>query len=233
MPHHEKSDDIYVAINKDYHNSMYGVRKQINKREVVVGWFSPSSSGKADYVSDNCSLIHEFYSNECANPVHVVIDTKLPTDAEHLNIKAYMSKPLMVGAFALANIFQSLRVTVNMSKENEVLCIYKMIHGQEEKWNNSTTVSTIESAQESFQLATLCLSDTIKKAIAVVENNTDDVKPEVGAAIAEAVAALHSVKKDDFDAIYQNKSDNLLMISYITSLTQTQLTVAEKLNAIL
>ena len=234
VPHHEKSDEIYVAINKDYHNSMLGFRKQINKRELVVGWFSTTSSSRTEYVTDNCSLIHEFYSNECSNPVHVVVDTLLPSNIEHMLIKAYMSKPILVGTFALGNVFQSLRVQLDMTNEQEVLCLYQMIHGQEKglAWKCTSTVADIASAQDSFKHASLCLSKIINKAIQYVESS-QDVNPQISFAIADAIATLHSVKREDFDSIFASKRDTLLMISYLTAMTKTQLVVAEKLNAVL
>ena len=213
---------------------MLGFRKQINKRELVVGWFSTTSSSRTDYVTDNCSLIHEFYSNECANPVHVVVDTLLPSNIEHMLIKAYMSKPILVGTFALGNVFQSLRVQLDMSNEQEVLCLYQMIHGQADglAWKNTSIISTISSAQDSFKCASVCLGNTINKAIHYVESSKD-VNPQIHVAIADAIATLHSVKKEDFDAIFSSKKDTLLMISYLTEMTKTQLIVSEKLNAVL
>jgi translation initiation factor 3 subunit F len=233
VPHHEKVSDAYVAINKDYHNNMVNFRKQINKRELVVGWFSTTSSNCGPYVTDNCSLIHALYANECEDPVHLVVDTVLGPDTDHVNIKAYMSKPLEVGSFALANVFQSLRVHIDMSNPAEVQCLHNMISQQNDQWAETTTTATIAEMQGSYATATASLSDAIAKAVAHVEKVGANVDPSVNLAISDAFAALHSVKKEDFDAIYQDKADGLLMISYITSLTKTQLVVAEKLNAVL
>jgi hypothetical protein len=38
-------------------------------------------------VTDNSSLIHDFYSNECAAPLHLVVDTSLPAGASDINVK--------------------------------------------------------------------------------------------------------------------------------------------------
>lgn len=233
VPHHEKVSDAYVAINKDYHNNMVNFRKQINKREFVVGWFSTTSTTSSAYVTDNCSLIHEFFANECEDPVHLVVDTVLSPDVEHMNIKAYMSKPLIVGTFPLGNVFQSLRVQVDLSNPAEVQCLYQMINQQSNQWSSATTTSQIAEIQDSYAAATSSLSAAISAAIAHVEKVGASVDPKVNLAISDAFAALHSVKKEEFDAIYQNKADGLLMISYITALTKTQLVVAEKLNAVL
>jgi hypothetical protein len=36
----EKSDEVYVAINKDYHKSMYAFHRRTQRKELIVGWFS-------------------------------------------------------------------------------------------------------------------------------------------------------------------------------------------------
>lgn len=40
-------------------------------------------------VIDNSSLIHDFYADECqtTSPIHLVVDTSLPTDADAINVK--------------------------------------------------------------------------------------------------------------------------------------------------
>lgn len=45
----------------------------VNPREVVVGWYATSMDGVS--IVDSSSLIHDFFASECADPVHLVIDT--------------------------------------------------------------------------------------------------------------------------------------------------------------
>ena len=40
VPHLEKSDEVYVAINKDYHKSMYSFHRRIHRKELIVGWYT-------------------------------------------------------------------------------------------------------------------------------------------------------------------------------------------------
>lgn len=76
VPHMEKKDELFVAINKDYHKTMYNFHRRINRKEKIVGWYTTTSAEGA-LINDNSSLIHDFYSQECENPVHIVVDTTL------------------------------------------------------------------------------------------------------------------------------------------------------------
>ena len=76
VPHMEKKDELFVAINKDYHKTMYNFHRRINRKEKIVGWYTTTSAEGA-LINDNSSLIHDFYSQECEHPVHIVVDTTL------------------------------------------------------------------------------------------------------------------------------------------------------------
>jgi hypothetical protein len=76
VPHMEKKDELFVAINKDYHKTMYNFHRRINRKEKIVGWYTTTSAEGA-LINDNSSLIHDFYSQECDHPVHIVVDTTL------------------------------------------------------------------------------------------------------------------------------------------------------------
>jgi translation initiation factor 3 subunit F len=53
--------------------------------------------------------------------------------------------------------------------------------------------------------------------------------PKMGRELAEAVASIPPMRSDVFDQIFNNGMQDLLMVSYLSSLTQAQLSIAEKL----
>jgi len=64
----------------------------------------------------------------------------------------------------------------------------------------------------------------------------DGSKPPViaiGVALADLLGALQSIKPQDFTEVFQAKMHDLLMVSYLATLTQTQLSLAEKIHTIL
>jgi translation initiation factor 3 subunit F len=52
---------------------------------------------------------------------------------------------------------------------------------------------------------------------------------KIGREIADALASIPLIRADQFDQIFNNGLQDLLMVSYLSGLTQAQLSMAEKL----
>lgn len=52
---------------------------------------------------------------------------------------------------------------------------------------------------------------------------------KVGREIADALASIPAIRQDQFDQIFSSGLQDLLMVSYLSGLTQAQLSMAEKL----
>ena len=66
---------MYVAINKEYHKSMYAAQRRVSRKEEIVGWFTTTKDGAL--IIDNSSLVNDFYSQECYDPIHLVLDANM------------------------------------------------------------------------------------------------------------------------------------------------------------
>lgn len=96
VPHNESADQVAVDIN--HHKTMSELHQKVNPQEVIVGWFSTGLS-----ISSSDALIQEFYSKECASPVHLVVDAALST--QRFVTKAYVSRTIGLGEKNLAAEF--------------------------------------------------------------------------------------------------------------------------------
>merc|ERR1712121_21853 len=67
VPHNESDDE--VAVDIEYARNMFELHKKVNSAEVIVGWFSTGWE-----VSVHSVLIHDYYSRECKNPIHLTVD---------------------------------------------------------------------------------------------------------------------------------------------------------------
>ena len=56
---------------------------------------------------------------------------------------------------------------------------------------------------------------------------------ETGRQIADTLATVPHIRPEDFDRIFNDNLQDLLMVSYLSSLTKSQLAVAERLNSII
>jgi translation initiation factor 3 subunit F len=258
VPHQEKVDDLYVAIHTEYHKSMVKFHNRVYKRDVVVGWYSTTAPSGAligafacSFISirnppklsylrltvDNSSLIHDFYIGECSEPVHLVVDTSLSGDS--MGVRAFVSQPMVVGLNSFANMFHEVKVEIVLT-DGETACLHQMIHGQAalgQPWASSTVLSVAESDNKADLLSSLHrLSDVINQLKTYVDgviSGSQVADAEVGIAIANALDAAECIRPEEFHANLQGRVKDMLMVSYINTLTQTQLAIADKLSAIL
>ncbi|GAB4859977.1 Eukaryotic translation initiation factor 3 subunit F [Ancistrocladus abbreviatus] len=111
VPHNEFSDQ--VALDIDYHHNMLMAHQKVNPKEVIVGWYSTGFG-----VTGGSALIHEFYSREVPNPVHLTADTTFRNgDAA---MKAFVSVNLSLGDQQLAAQFQEIPVDLRMAEAERV-----------------------------------------------------------------------------------------------------------------
>ncbi|KAJ7514579.1 hypothetical protein O6H91_23G050700 [Diphasiastrum complanatum] len=111
VPHNESSDQ--VAVDIDYHRSMFELHQRVNPKEVIIGWYSTSSG-----VSGSDALIQDFYAREVTNPVHLTIDTMFSD--ETTSIKAYVSTSLTLGERQLAAQFHEIQLDLRLLEAERI-----------------------------------------------------------------------------------------------------------------
>jgi translation initiation factor 3 subunit F len=231
VPHAERGEE--VAIGKDFNKQMLALHMKANRKEQVVGWYASAANGEQgeespDLIADTSSLIHEFYAGESdeGDPIHLVVDTRLIEDA--VSARAYRSTPVMVQGDAVANLFHELRLTLETS-EPESICLNKMATG------GKMADSTFEGEEPlllSMEKLYSFLETATKYVDSVVEGKvTPDA--ELGRQVANSLATVPRVRPEVFDKLFNDSLQDLLMVTYLSNITRTQLSVAEKLNACL
>ncbi|MFS7958142.1 putative eukaryotic translation initiation factor 3 subunit F, MPN domain-containing protein [Helianthus anomalus] len=227
VPHNESSDQILdavlvtvsenlVALDIDYHHNMLASHQKVNPKEVIVGWFSTGFG-----VTGGSALIHEFYSREVANPVHLTVDTGF-TNGE-ASIKAFVSINLSLGDQQLAAQFQEIPLDLRMVEAERIgFDILK-----------TTAVDKLPTDMEGME-ATMerllaLIDDTYKYVDDVVEGR---VAPDnsIGRFISDSVASLPKISPSAFDKLVNDSLQDQLLLLYLSSITRTQLSLAEKLN---
>eukprot|EP00549_Striatella_unipunctata_P023418 CAMPEP_0118697102 /NCGR_PEP_ID=MMETSP0800-20121206/14276_1 /TAXON_ID=210618 ORGANISM="Striatella unipunctata, Strain CCMP2910" /NCGR_SAMPLE_ID=MMETSP0800 /ASSEMBLY_ACC=CAM_ASM_000638 /LENGTH=319 /DNA_ID=CAMNT_0006596409 /DNA_START=18 /DNA_END=977 /DNA_ORIENTATION=+ len=243
VPHAERGDE--VAIGKDFNKQMLSLHLRSNKKEVVVGWYATFlETKKPRGIADTSSLIHEFYSTECEeDPIHVVVDTSLQQDS--VNIHAFKSTPVQIGGEPLANLFHEIPVSI-VSSESERICVYEMIQQQEHnkpimnkdndngKDEDEATTQLQKSDFASLQMAMEQLLAHLETASQYVDRVVDGKIPaqdEVGRSIADTLHTVPRIRPQVFDKLFNDSLQDMLMVTYLSNITRTQLVIADKLNA--
>ncbi|XP_008785406.1 eukaryotic translation initiation factor 3 subunit F [Phoenix dactylifera] len=214
VPHNESADQ--VALDIDYHHNMFMSHQKVNPKEVIVGWYSTGFG-----VSGGSTLIHDFYSREVSNPVHLTVDTGFQNG--EASIKAYVSVNLSLGDRQLAAQFQEIPLDLQMIEAERVgFDILKM--SLVDKLPND-----LEGMEASMERLLALIDDVYKYVDDVVEGR---VTPDnnIGRFIADALSSVPKLSPAAFDKLFNDRIQDNLALVYLSSLTRTQLSVAEKLN---
>lgn len=223
------------VVRKDYHKAMYANFRRNNKKEVVVGWYT-NTTPNGEFIIDHTMLIQNFYSNECEerDPIQLVVDTNLKGDG--MIIKGYTRRDLTIdGTTKLASAFDEVNVDIELT-EAESSCLFHMINGQpeSEKWARSDILSKIPTPVDNVEKSITELEKVLREVQQYVDNvvagKVDKPNRELGIIMSDA---LDTIQSQTSTAYAQSKLQDMLMVSYLSSLTQTQTHIAEKLNEIL
>lgn len=202
-------------------------------------------------VTDTSSLIHEFYAGECddTDPVHLVVDTRLIHNTNNnncLQIKAFRFAPLIVQAEHVGNLFHELQLTLH-NNEAETICLNQMIQHSSTTSSSTSTGSSSDimgatggaeptSDVSGLQVSLEQLMELLDSTLTFVDSVVDGtVAPDAakGRQIADTLATVPRLRPEIFDQLFHNSLQDLLMVTYLSNLTRTQLELAEKLNATL
>ncbi|OIW14215.1 hypothetical protein TanjilG_21355 [Lupinus angustifolius] len=214
VPHNESLDQ--VALDIEYHHNMLLSHQKVNPKEIIVGWYSTGLG-----VSGGSALIHEFYSREVPNPIHLTVDTGFALGEGTL--KAYVSNNLSLGDHQIAAQFQEIPLDLRMIEAERI--------GFDTL--KATTVdkipSDLEGMESSMEHLLALIDDMYKYVDDVVEGH---VVPDnkIGRFISDAVGSLPKLPPSAFDKLVNDSLQDNLLLLYLSSITRTQLSLAEKLN---
>ncbi|XVE69370.1 hypothetical protein DITRI_Ditri09bG0146800 [Diplodiscus trichospermus] len=214
VPHTESSEQ--VALDIEYHHNMLVSHQKVNPKEVIVGWYSTGLG-----VTGGSALIHDFYSREVPNPVHLTVDTGFRNGEG--TIKAYVSVNLSLGDRQLAAQFQEIPLDLRMVEAERVgFDILK-----------TTAVDKLPTDLEGMEVTMerlLALIDDIYKYVDDVVEERVPADNSIGRFIADTVASLPKLSPPAFDKLVNDSLQDQLLLLYLSSITRTQLSLAEKLN---
>lgn len=229
VPHAERGDE--VAIGKDFNKQMLALHMKANRKEQVVGWYASAALGEEgaespELIADTSSLIHEFYAGESdeGDPIHLVVDTRLKEDA--VSVRAYRSTPVIVQGEPLANLFHELQLKME-STEPEAICLDQMVAAEKSgKEDGDAAEPLLVSMEKLYNLLT-----TASEYVDAVVEGKISPDAEMGRQVANTLSTVPRVRPEVFDKLFNDSLQDLLMVTYLSNITRTQLTVAEKLNA--
>jgi translation initiation factor 3 subunit F len=129
----------------------------------------------------------------------------------------------------LANLFHELTLTME-STEPETLSLHQMVAGEEDKDSSKSEEKPVEPLLVSMEKLYNLLDTALSYVDSVVDGKINP-DAEVGRQVADTMATVPRIRSEVFDKLFNDSLQDLLMVTYLSNITRTQLSIAEKLNA--
>lgn len=149
-----------------------------------------------------------------------------------LEIKAFVGSSVMVGDRLVGTQFQRVAVEIHANEVERIgLGLLYRARQTLDKTGKNPRVSDLDTLESSINK----LSDVINEVSAYVNQVLDGTVPanrEVGAALADALATIPDIDPALFKKQVNSGTQDLLMVTYLTSITRAQLLLSEKIQNI-
>ncbi|DBB14180.1 hypothetical protein WJX82_001868 [Trebouxia sp. C0006] len=216
VPHNESMDQVEMDIV--HHRTLSDLRRRVNSKERIVGWYSTGQG-----VSGSDARFQMYYETQCQNPVHLRVDTTLTNNK--LDVVAYVARHLTLGdrSTSLAQEFQQVPCEVR-TVEVERLGIELLQNEVTEK---------LPSEAENLQTAIGRLQSALNKASQYVDDVVSGRRKgdiNVGRYIADTCAAVPYIRKEDFEQLLQDNTQDALLVMYLANLVRAHVALADKLG---
>lgn len=235
VPHVEKGEEE-VAVGKDFLKNMLALHERVNPGEEILGWYATAyknEDGSTTLINQQSCLVQDFYSAECVDPLHMVMDAALTHNV--LGVKAFLSDTVQLGDHVLAAAFAQLKVELQCS-EPERIGLDLMIKSSSVRFEQGKQLqefksinTEIENLEQSVQRLSSML-DNVSAYVDDVVAKRKEPDNQIGTQIASVVSMVPRIEPDVFAKSFRNNLQDLLMVIYLSNLTRTQLAVAERIG---
>ncbi|XP_049746380.1 eukaryotic translation initiation factor 3 subunit F [Elephas maximus indicus] len=218
VPHNESEDE--VAVDMEFAKNMYELHKKVSPNELILGWYATGHD-----ITEHSVLIHEYYSREAPNPIHLTVDTSLQNG--RMSIKAYVSTLMGVPGRTMGVMFTPLTVRYAYydTERIGVDLIMKTCFSPNRVIGLSSDLQQVGGASARIQDA---LSTVLQYAEDVLSGKVS-ADNTVGRFLMSLVNQVPKIIPDDFETMLNSNINDLLMVTYLANLTQSQIALNEKL----
>lgn len=207
-----------------YASDVYDLNKRVNSSESIVGWWATGNE-----VTNHSSVIHEYYSRECNNPVHVTLDTSL--QGARMGIKAYVCVNFGVPNGKQGCMFTPVNVDITCY-DPEVfglqLCQKTMAAGLGKGRNVHPMLDLAQVSEAGSKMGVLL--DQVLQYVEDVLANKVTADNAVGRSLLDLVNSVPHMSNEQFSEMFNSNVKDLLMVITLSQLLKTQLQLNEKLT---
>ncbi|TRY81270.1 hypothetical protein DNTS_012108 [Danionella cerebrum] len=208
VPHNESEDE--VAVDMEFAKNMYELHKKVSPSEVIIGWYATGFD-----ITEHSVLIHEYYSREAPNPIHLTVDTALQSNK--MNIRAYTVGVMFTPLTVKYIYYDTERIGVDLLQRT------RASPGRSK--GLTTDLAQVAGAagrvQEMLSTVLSYIEDVLSGKV-MADNS-------VGRYLMDLVNKVPKITAEDFENMLNSNINDLLMVTYLSNLTQAQIALNEKL----
>ncbi|KAM6442174.1 eukaryotic translation initiation factor 3 subunit F [Liasis olivaceus] len=218
VPHNESEDE--VAVDMEFAKNMYELHKKVSPSEIILGWYATGHD-----ITEHSVLIHEYYSREAHNPIHLTVDTSLQNG--RMSIKAYVSTAMGVPGKTMGVMFTPLTVKYAYydTERIGVDLIMKTCFSPNRVISLSSDLQQVGTASAQIQ-------DTLSTVLQYAEDVLSGkvaADNTVGRFLMDLINQVPKISPEDFETMLNSNINDLLMVTYLANLTQSQIALNEKI----
>ncbi|EJD01517.1 Mov34-domain-containing protein [Fomitiporia mediterranea MF3/22] len=213
-----------VAVDMEYHRTMYDLHHKVHPKEVIVGWYSTGSN-----LNTYSALIQNFYSQETAphTAIHVALNTGTEEGSEP-GVKAFISSPVGVYPKPENCVFVPIpcELRFNNSERGGLDLLTRSLSSTSPSITNTAT--DLEVLERSVQSVSEMLDRVLAYVRSVIAGETKG-DPTIGRYLLETFAtSTEGLDQGSFATSLQDT----LMISYLANLIRSQAEVSSRLQLV-
>ncbi|BET01273.1 unnamed protein product [Nesidiocoris tenuis] len=218
VPHKEYADLVEAELN--YALDFFDMNYKVNKMESIVGWWATGNE-----VTNHSNVIHDYYSRECPNPVHMTLDTTL--QGNHMGVCAYLNVPLGVPGIKSGTMFTPVAVEI-ITYEPEIVALRHIQKTVRKKEGIEPVTDLAQIAEAAEKLTTLL--DAVLVYVEDVLAGRTPPDNSVGRQLLDMLHSVPAITPEQFENMFNSNIKDLLMVVTLCQLTKTQLQLNEKLT---
>ncbi|KAJ3380611.1 hypothetical protein HDU84_005716 [Entophlyctis sp. JEL0112] len=228
-------NDEEVSVDSEHLTQMLHLHLQANPKETIVGWYSTG-----DKVDANSALIHEYFASEFPIvPLHLLVDAELKDG--RMAVKAFVTSEAGVPSSEFAGtMFLPVPCSVKMNDaERSALDLISSADGlfnlpsDAPVPENGASITGVLSDMDSWSKAIMAIQGMVENLqdwVAGVKSGDIPANDAIGRYLLDTVMSVPLISSSDFDKMFNNHMQDLLMVVYLSNLTRTQLAIAQRLQ---
>jgi len=229
-----KDTEETVLMDQDYHKQMLALRQKVSPREVVVGWFSTGNEINAAFAH-----FHAFYCTKesqftatavLPGPVHLLVDTTLTGPS--FGIKTYVNVRTQIAESLLQFHEVPLRVQTSAAEKSGISQLMQARRASREALTAGAGPKDIASLDgfEGGLKELLSLFRRIQEYVRAVQSGKVEGDLAVGRGLTQALCSEPVIDVSAVEQLCTSSLQDALMVVYLSNLTRTQISIAEKIN---